>query len=316
MTSIVPAGSHTSHTTLECSDLQATKRFYRDVLGLRAIQHEPHAMLVIGENGHFAAVLQVRKLSSQPRSNHHARPVSTARDVDAAHDRIADIASEHAVRTIEPPRRETIGGVESYGFALEDRDGNWWRISENAGPFGALPIGPNYLIPGDGAMGDPAIGSVLPAGPISYAMLQSRDLKRARPFYAEFLGLPIEARGEGTLCSQTAYGANLVIVEESDVLPQPVLNHTGITVHGPPHLVDLVHAEAVAQQERFGILRVKAVTDVHATYSFYFQDMDTNWWEIEVLDLHEHPWHKVVRQALAVNGDTNACRVPYSNLQR
>ena len=121
---IVPAGSHTSHTTLECSELQATKRFYRESLGLRAIQHEPHAMLVMAENGHFAAVLEVRKRSAQPRSNHHARPVPTARDVDAAHDRVSNLADHYAVRSIERARRERIGGVESYGFALEDRDGN------------------------------------------------------------------------------------------------------------------------------------------------------------------------------------------------
>jgi hypothetical protein len=36
-------------------------------------------------------------------------------------------------------------------------------------------------------------------------------------------------------------------------------------------------------------------THQHGSYSFYMQDLDTNWWEIEVWEGHVDPWTRVER---------------------
>ena len=48
-----------------------------------------------------------------------------------------------------------------------------------------------------------------------------------------------------------------------------------------------MHAYAVANKERLGIKAVRKPRLQHGTYSFYLEDEDGNWWEVECRPLGE-----------------------------
>jgi len=60
------------------------------------------------------------------------------------------------------------------------------------------------------------------------------------------------------------------------------LNHWGIDV-ASRELVDEARQKAIQYQEKYGIRKVNQALDQHGVYSFYLQDLDGNWWEIQSL---------------------------------
>ena len=100
--------------------------------------------------------------------------------VDAAHARISGVQDAYSIQEITAPAREDPMrfGVGTYGFYLKDLDGNWWRIEENAGPFGSLEI------PADAEPRD----AILPPGPIAYVTLECRELAPTLPLLIPGVG--------------------------------------------------------------------------------------------------------------------------------
>ena len=45
--------------------------------------------------------------------------------------------------------------------------------------------------------------------------------------------------------------------------------------------VDHAHALALRFKDTYGIRQVLPIQDMHGVYSFYFEDLDHNWWEIQ-----------------------------------
>ena len=278
-----------THTTLEVANLQASLRFYRDVLGLRTHQVLDKAGHLLAANGHYAAFIELPKRSAQPFLNFYARPVPDAEAVDAAHRKISAVRDEYGIREISKPDREDAAkfGVGTYGFYVKDADANWWRIEENAGPFGPMEI------PADA---EPR-NSIVPAGPISYVMLECKKLDDTMRFYREFLGVDVERRGPRSFTSRGNGGVNVIVVEVGDrLLEQTVMNHHGITLWTEQAVIDRLQAAAEQEKERFGIRRVMKATHQHGSYSFYMEDLDTNWWEIEVWEDLMNPWDRAVRE--------------------
>jgi hypothetical protein len=64
------------------------------------------------------------------------------------------------------------------------------------------------------------------------------------------------------------------------VHPQNVLNHWGLDV-GSKEEVDRVHKEAIKNKDKYKIRQVLPVVDQHGVYSFYLEDLDHNWWEVQ-----------------------------------
>ena len=86
-------------------------------------------------------------------------------------------AREYGVREVRDPAIESRYGIGTYGFALCDRNGNWWRIEDADGPFGTTTL------PADDST------SIVPAGPVSYVTLEVRDVDTTFAFYRDVLGL-------------------------------------------------------------------------------------------------------------------------------
>jgi catechol 2,3-dioxygenase-like lactoylglutathione lyase family enzyme len=276
-------GGRTTHTTLECKNVSASLRFYRDVMGLRVNQPAPMVGHVMDSKGHYAAVLQNAAPSPQPFYNFYARPVRDARRVDAVHASIVAVAETYGIAQVTAPAREEAGrfGVGTYGFYVEELDGNWWRIEENRGPFGLAEI------PADATPQD----SIVPAGPISYVLLESRALAASMRFYRDFLGLDVTATAPHYCMVRDARGwVRVIAVDVGDrVVPQKVANHHGVTLDGGHEVIEALRQKVVACAAEFGIAKVLPATRQHGSFSFYLQDGDTNCWELEIWENGVNP---------------------------
>jgi catechol 2,3-dioxygenase-like lactoylglutathione lyase family enzyme len=282
---------------MECLDIEETLRFYRDVLGLSTAHHLGKAGLFRSTNNHVTANIELPKVAAQPYWNYHALAAPLDR-IDAIYCATRERIAEYGIREIRPPATESRYGIGTYGFALCDRNGNWWRIEDANGPFGpmTLPEGTS--------------DSIVPSGPISYVTLEVRDLDATRTFYRDVLGLDVAVRDgaihfaghqSDTLAYAGHAGVNLIAVPaDGELLAQPVLNHHGLTL--PEHQHDTVRelqANLKANAGDYGLLKVMGAASQHGSFSFYFQDRDTNWWEIETLEDGLDPW----RRATLPDGD-------------
>jgi len=278
-----------THTTLEVANLRNSMRFYSEVLGLRTHQVLDKAGHLLASNGLYAAFIELPRRAPQPLLNFYARPVPDAAAVDRVHGKITGVRDEYGIQEITAPAREDQSkfGVGTYGFYLKDADGNWWRIEENDGPFGPMEIPPEA---------EPR-NAIVPAGPVSYVTLECRNLAASMRFYRELLGINPERPGPGYFWTRGNGGVNVVVVEVGDRgMDQTVLNHHGITLWTDQAIIDKIRAAAEEHKAEFGIMKVLPATHQHGSYSFYMQDLDTNWWEIEVWEGLVHPWEQVVRK--------------------
>ena len=118
---------------------------------------------------------------------------------------------------------------------------------------------------------------------LSHGTLECRDLNESRVFYEEFLGLEAVYHGKRTMLIRKGGYWGVVCVNRGDkVRPMGPLNHWGIDV-ASRELVDEAREKALQHQSKYGIRKVNQALDQHGVYSFYLQDLDGNWWEIQSL---------------------------------
>jgi catechol 2,3-dioxygenase-like lactoylglutathione lyase family enzyme len=120
----------------------------------------------------------------------------------------------------------------------------------------------------------------------------SRDIRRSRRFYEEFLGLECVQHEKDRLLIRDTHGRAamnaarqdffVIEVQQVDTIanPQRMLHHWGIDVSSIAE-VERIHTEAARRKEELGINKVHPVSQLHGAHSFYFADRDMNWWEIE-----------------------------------
>ena len=142
----------------------------------------------------------------------------------------------------------------------------------------------------DDAITDPKNqGSVLHPYMISHGTLECRSLAKSRKLYEEFLGLECVVHSPTSMAIRCGLKFHITAVEVGDALhPGNVLNHWGLDLESRD-AVDKAYADIIAEKERYGMAEVKQPMDRHGVYSFYLQDLDGNWWEIQHYDgfLHD-----------------------------
>jgi catechol-2,3-dioxygenase len=124
---------------------------------------------------------------------------------------------------------------------------------------------------------------------LSHGTLECRSLKESRRFYEEFLGLECVRHAPQAMHARCGIKFSIVCVEVgNDVKPMSILNHWGLDVESRA-AVDEAHKHAVAMKEKYKIGKITDPTNRHAVYSFYLEDLDGNYWEIEYYDgsMHE-----------------------------
>ena len=113
-----------SHGTLECEDLQATRRFYEEVLGVEVIQHSAAGMMIRLGGGHVYVVLCRGKRHGMRFTNHNGLDVGTPEEVDRCYERLLAVKDEYKIGRMSPPNLQH----GDYSFYLQDLDDNWWEI--------------------------------------------------------------------------------------------------------------------------------------------------------------------------------------------
>ncbi|MBB3259864.1 catechol 2,3-dioxygenase-like lactoylglutathione lyase family enzyme [Paraburkholderia bannensis] len=124
---------------------------------------------------------------------------------------------------------------------------------------------------------------------LGHGTLECRNLNESRRFYEEFLGLECVRHAMPAMAIRFGHNKfHIFCVEVGDDLhPTNLLNHWGIDVSSREE-VDAAHDAAKSQQSDYGIRQVTDVVLQHGVYSFYIEDLDHNWWEIQHYDGFQH----------------------------
>ena len=116
---------------------------------------------------------------------------------------------------------------------------------------------------------------------MSHGTMECYSLKESRKFYEEFLGLECVKHARPAMAVRCGLKFHIVAVEVGDAVhPCNVLNHWGIDVTSKEE-VDKAHEAALKYKEKYKIRQVLPAMDQHGIYSFYMEDLDHNWWEIQ-----------------------------------
>ena len=134
-----------------------------------------------------------------------------------------------------------------------------------------------------GALKPVSTPAVIASQRLSHGTLECRDINKSRVFYEEFLGLEAVYHGKRTMLIRKGGYWGVVCVNRGDkVRPMGPLNHWGIDV-ASRELVNEARQKAIQYKSKYGIRKVNQALDQHGVYSFYLQDLDGNWWEIQSL---------------------------------
>lgn len=116
-----------SHGTLESRDLEATRKFYEEFLGLEVHRTSPVSLMVRLGGQHVYAVVQSKGGAEMPFLNHNGLDVETREEVDEAYRIAREQAEKWGLRKLSKPALQH----GTYSFYFWDADGNAWEILTN-----------------------------------------------------------------------------------------------------------------------------------------------------------------------------------------
>ena len=123
--------------------------------------------------------------------------------------------------------------------------------------------------------------SVIQPYVLSHGTVECRNLRRSRQFYEDVLGLECVVHSPSSLVIRCGMKFYIVAVEVGDAINEAaLLNHWGLDV-GSTDEVDQAYAAVLEHRVEYDIRDVKPPIMRHGIYSFYLQDFDSNWWEIQ-----------------------------------
>ncbi len=116
-----------SHGTLGSTDLEATRAFYTEFLGLEVVRTSPISMMARLGTDHVYAVVQVKKKPAMTRINHNGLDVETDADVDESYRTVLAAQEKWGLHGITRP----VAQHGTYSFHFSDADDNCWEILSN-----------------------------------------------------------------------------------------------------------------------------------------------------------------------------------------
>jgi catechol-2,3-dioxygenase len=114
---------------------------------------------------------------------------------------------------------------------------------------------------------------------LSHGTLEARELERTREFYEGCLGLETIRTSPISLMIRLGGDNTIAVVQNPKKAEMALLNHNGLDVATRAE-VDECHRILEEGKEKWGLKKLTKPADQHGTYSFYFCDLDDNWWEI------------------------------------
>ena len=125
--------------------------------------------------------------------------------------------------------------------------------------------------------------ALIPTTMLSHGTLSCIDLAPSRKFYVELLGLDCVdiVPDRVMMVRKGAYWAIVCMVRT--VAPKlTVQNHWGLDVATRAE-VDAAYDTCNRVKADYGIRQLSRPRDIHGDYSFYLEDLDGNWWEIQCM---------------------------------
>ena len=118
-----------SHGTLESKNLDKTREFYTEFLGLEVVRTSPISILIrLGGDNTIAVVEQKNRDDEEmPMLNHNGLDVETREEVDAAYQTVMEQKDKGGLHKIGKP----ILQHGTYSFFFWDMDNNCWEILTN-----------------------------------------------------------------------------------------------------------------------------------------------------------------------------------------
>jgi catechol 2,3-dioxygenase-like lactoylglutathione lyase family enzyme len=117
-----------SHGTLSSKNLEASRRFYEEFLGLEVVRTSPVSLMIrLGGDHVYAVVENRRKKEPMHRLYHNGIDVETDADVDEAWRLCNDQARKWGLYKITKP----VPVHGTYSFHFWDGDDNAWEILSN-----------------------------------------------------------------------------------------------------------------------------------------------------------------------------------------
>ncbi|CAM5694352.1 VOC family protein [Streptomyces canus] len=130
---------------------------------------------------------------------------------------------------------------------------------------------------------------LIPVYMISHGTLASIDMQASRRFYEEVLGFQVKQLSPVSMLIRLGTDHTYVVVETGEKGHMTLLDHNGL------HVTTREEVEESARllremKDEYGIGRITKVLEQHGVYSFYFEDLDSNWWEITTGDPRGYAW--------------------------
>ncbi len=120
---------------------------------------------------------------------------------------------------------------------------------------------------------------------LSHGTITCRDLAASRRFYEEFLGLDVVQHTErGIMLRKGGYCAIVCLEVGDHVKPVDRQHHWGIDL-ATREEVDRALELAHRHKDEYGISQISRITTHHGGYSFYFRDLDDNYWEFQYVGI-------------------------------
>ena len=116
-----------SHGTLESKDLEASRKFYEDFLGMQVVRTSPISLLIRLGGDNTIAVVENKSKPEMPLLNHNGLDLESQEEVDAAYEVIAEHGESWGVHKLTKPALQH----GTYAFFFWDADDNCWEILTN-----------------------------------------------------------------------------------------------------------------------------------------------------------------------------------------
>jgi catechol-2,3-dioxygenase len=116
-----------SHGTLESRDLEKTREFYEQCLGIETIRTSPISLMIRLGGTNTIAVVQSKNKKEMSLLNHNGLDVPTRADVDACYQLLDSQKEKWGITKVTKPSDQH----GTYAFYFCDLDDNWWEILTN-----------------------------------------------------------------------------------------------------------------------------------------------------------------------------------------
>jgi catechol 2,3-dioxygenase-like lactoylglutathione lyase family enzyme len=116
-----------SHGTLESKDIDASRRFYEEFLGLEVVRTSEISLLVRLGGNNVLAVVKVKNKQPMSIMGHNGLDVATREDVDQAYRIVLEQKDKWGLHDITTPKLQH----GTYSFYFWDADDNCWEILSN-----------------------------------------------------------------------------------------------------------------------------------------------------------------------------------------